>query len=120
MSVRIDGDLVDQLTTEKRMYMAPQMGATEVGIHSTPLEDLYIILSSVSDLQGAVVENAPEARTASFPCRVNPLVGWIGAGGFILTIGSLIAVWPGAERVRRSSGPSTAARPSRAAPAPVR
>jgi cytochrome c-type biogenesis protein CcmF len=119
LSVRVDGELVDRLTTEKRMYMAPQQAATEVGIHSTPLEDFYVILSDVEDLEGAIYYNNPEAQRATFTFLVNPLVGWIWAGGFVLTLGSLIALWPGADVVRRSSesaGP-TRARPARPEPA---
>ena len=119
LSVRKEGELLGRLTTEKRQYVAPQQQTTEVGIQSSLLEDFYVILSDVEDLQGAVVENDPEAQTASFTFLVNPLVPWIWAGGFILTLGSLIALWPAAERVRKSSERPTAPspRPSRREPA---
>jgi len=101
LSVREGGEPVTRLTSEKRSYQKPQDSfSTEVGIHSTSYEDLYVILADVEDLQGAVAENDPEAQRATFTFLVKPLVGWIWAGGLILALGSLIGLWPAADRVR--------------------
>jgi cytochrome c-type biogenesis protein CcmF len=103
LTVEREGNPVGQFTTEKRMYLRPEQAtATEVGIHQRPLEDLYVILADVPDLAGAL-QNDPEAQTATFSFLVKPLVAWIWAGGFVLTIGALIGLWPAAERVRRPS-----------------
>ena len=32
---------------------------------------------------------------------INPLVWWVRAGGFVLTLGGLITMWPGGLAVRR-------------------
>jgi cytochrome c-type biogenesis protein CcmF len=120
LTVRKEGERVGQFTTEIRGYIQPaDARTTEVGIHSTPLEDLYVILSSVEDLSGAVVSNDPEAQTATFKFLVNPLVGWIWAGGFVLTLGSLIALWPSAERVRGTSPAPSRREATVIAPEPV-
>jgi cytochrome c-type biogenesis protein CcmF len=78
------------------------MRSTEVGIRSTPLEDLYIILADAEDLEG-IIANDPGAQRIVAEIQVNPLVGWIWYGGIILTIGSLIALWPAAEVRKRSA-----------------
>jgi len=75
---------------------------TEVGIRSTPLEDLYVILAEVKDMEG-VVANDPGAQQIVAEVQVNPLVGWIWYGAVVLTIGSLVAMWPEAELRRRAT-----------------
>ncbi|MGD2069094.1 MAG: heme lyase CcmF/NrfE family subunit [Gemmatimonadota bacterium] len=108
LTVEKDGEPVTRLTSEKRAYIAPERtSSTEVGIHSTALEDLYVILADVEDLEGAVGRADPDAQTATFTFLVKPLVGWIWAGAFVLTIGSLIGLWPTADRVRRIRTAST-------------
>jgi cytochrome c-type biogenesis protein CcmF len=120
--LRVDrnGSPVGTLRTEKRGYLRPEgQQSTEVGIHSRFSEDLYVILADV-DLQGVVVENDPNAQTATFTFLVKPLVGGIWAGLFVLILGSLIGLWPSAERVRSAAPARTAPRASPAhRPAPA-
>jgi cytochrome c-type biogenesis protein CcmF len=49
VSVNDDGEPAGVLTTEKRQYVTSDQQMTEVGIRSTALEDLYLILSAVDD-----------------------------------------------------------------------
>ena len=84
------------LTTEKRGYIAVDQQTTEVGIRSSALEDLYVILSDVPNLRGAVM-NQPDAQAATFTFMINPLVGWIWFGGVIVAIGGVIGLWPTGE-----------------------
>ena len=93
MTVARNGVPVGSLTTEKRLYVTWESPVTEVGIRSTFFEDLYIILERVEDLGGAF-ENDASSQRATFEVQVNLLVGWIWYGGLILTLGSLIAMWP--------------------------
>lgn len=93
MTVERNGVPVGSLTAEKRLYVTWEAPVTEVGIRSTPFEDLYLILARLEDLGGAF-ENDASSQRATFEVQVNILVGWIWYGGFILTIGSLIAMWP--------------------------
>ena len=93
MTVEKDGVPVGSLTTEKRLYVTWEAPVTEVGVRSTFLEDLYVILERVEDLGGAF-ENDAGAQRATFEVQVNILVGWIWYGGLVLTLGSLIAMWP--------------------------
>ncbi|GMR12474.1 MAG: heme lyase CcmF/NrfE family subunit [Gemmatimonadota bacterium] len=116
MSLDRDGRRVGSITTEKRMYETSPSPMTEVGIHSTPFEDVYIILANAEDLIAGAYENDPSAQRATFEFQINLLVSWLWYGGLMLTFGSLIAIWP-------SQGPlpaekQTAARPE-AVPATV-
>ena len=99
VSVAKDGKPVGSLTSEKRQYVTSEQLMTEVGIRPTPVEDLYIILSAVDDLDAAV-NNDPKAQGVDLQVLVKPLVGWIWYGGLILIVGSLIGLWPSAERRR--------------------
>jgi cytochrome c-type biogenesis protein CcmF len=93
MTVEKDGRPFGTLTAEKRLYLTWETPVTEVGIRSSFLEDLYLILENVNDLGGAF-ENSAEAQRATFEVQVNILVGWIWYGGLIVSIGSLIGMWP--------------------------
>ena len=86
---------MEPLTTEKRGYLQQDQPTTEVGIRSSFREDLYIILSDVENIQGAV-NNLPTAQTATFTVLINPLVNWIWIGGMIVALGGLIGLWPSA------------------------
>jgi cytochrome c-type biogenesis protein CcmF len=93
MTVTKDGRPVGTLSSEKRKYFTFPPPMTEVGILSSPLEDLYVIFEDAEDLGGALGNNAGSQRV-TLEVQVNPLVGWIWYGGLMLTIGSLIAIWP--------------------------
>lgn len=101
LSVEKDGKDLGMMSTELRWYPSRQQRSTEVGIRSTPLEDLYIILAEVPDFQG-VIDNDPDAQRIITEIQVNPLVGWIWYGGMILAMGSLISLWPAAEIRKRA------------------
>jgi cytochrome c-type biogenesis protein CcmF len=115
LSIQKDGTAVGAMTTERRFYRVNQQMVTEVGIRSTMVEDLYVILADVEDFEG-IVANDPDAQRIVAQVMVNPLVGWIWYGGVILTIGSLIALWPAAD-VRRRAGPEAKTESPRATPA---
>lgn len=109
MSVSREGRPLTTLTAEKRQYRTWDALINEVGIRTTPREDLYIILAEVEDVRG-ILTNDPGAQRATFEIQVNPLVGWIWYGGLVITLGSLIALWPSRgsiaverERVRREA-----------------
>ena len=103
LSVSKDGKPRGTLTTEKRMYMAPEQVTTEVGVQQAFLEDLYVILSDIEDLPGVVLSDATSVQRATFTFLVNPLVPWIWYGALILTLGSLVAMWPEPPRKREES-----------------
>lgn len=75
--------LLGTMAPSKEFYKGFDNPNTEVSIHSTPVEDLYLILNSWDAQQKAV-----------FKFVVNPLVTWIWIGGYVLLLGSVIAFWP--------------------------
>ncbi len=81
------------LKSERRSYHASRMPTTESGIHSTPLRDVYVVLT----------ESSEGRHTISF--YVNPLVQWIWAGGALIGLGVLLCL---SERPARRDGPSAA------------
>jgi cytochrome c-type biogenesis protein CcmF len=52
-------------------------------------EDLYLVLSSF----------AKDGTSATVKALVRPLVMWIWVGGWVMILGSLIAIWPDRRRV---------------------
>jgi len=106
MTVEKDGRPIGSLTAEKQLFrMWEQSPLTVVGIRQTLMEDLYLILENVNDLGGAF-ENEAQAQRATFEVQVNVMVEWIWYGGFIVTLGSIIGLWPS-----RGSTTTTASRP---------
>jgi cytochrome c-type biogenesis protein CcmF len=93
LSVERDGVPVGALNTERRLYLAQGQPVTEVGIRSTLMEDLYVILATLDDQVGTGLD--PRFHRATFQVLVNPLVPWIWYGGLILALGTLIGLWPG-------------------------
>jgi cytochrome c-type biogenesis protein CcmF len=73
--------------------MAPALkyfpsSSTPIGravFRSTPVEDLYLILSGFSELRDG---------RATLKVLVRPLLAWIWIGGGVLTLGTLLAAWP--------------------------
>ena len=102
-SVQKDGVDIGSITTQRQLVLAttPPQPISEVGIRSTLLEDLYVILATVDDavLLGS---NDPQFQQATFQVMVNPLVPWIWYGGLIIATGALIGLWPGAGVPTRS------------------
>ena len=64
-------------------YPSFRIAATRGAIHSTPIEDFYIVPSEFSDNGQAV-----------FRVLINPLVWWMWASGPILVLGMVFAVSP--------------------------
>jgi cytochrome c-type biogenesis protein CcmF len=80
---------IDTLHPEKRFYKKQEQPATEPAIRQTLREDLYVILGSYDESSGL----------ATLQVFINPMVSWLWLGGFVLVIGTVIAMYPNpAER----------------------
>jgi cytochrome c-type biogenesis protein CcmF len=99
MDVRKNGRPAGVLTAEKRSYRQREEVASEVGIRRAWNEDLYLILAGIEDING-VVQGTNPRPIVTFRVLVQPLVPWIWMGGLIMAIGTLVALWPGAEPAR--------------------
>jgi cytochrome c-type biogenesis protein CcmF len=69
--------------------------STKVGLLSTPVEDLYVVMASWDGEEG----NA-KVSVAVF---LNPLVSWIWTGGLLLLLGTMISLWPAPQAVARTA-----------------
>jgi cytochrome c-type biogenesis protein CcmF len=79
---------VAEMRPAKRFYPAEQQPIGTVDVRSTVREDLYLVLSSF----------AQDGTTATVKALVRPLVMWIWLGGWVMVLGSLIAIWPDRRR----------------------
>ncbi|MGD0694838.1 MAG: heme lyase CcmF/NrfE family subunit [Terriglobia bacterium] len=89
LTVTKAGRALGVLDPERRLYKASQEPISHVAIHSSLVEDLYVVVAGAdSDSGKAVVE-----------AFVNPLVGWVWIGGAVVFWGTLLAMVP--SRVER-------------------
>jgi cytochrome c-type biogenesis protein CcmF len=87
LAVEEGSNLLGTLITDKRFYRGfDRQPSTSVGIRTTPLDDLYVVLAGW-ETDGS----------ASIMVFVNPLVIWIWLGGIVAVAGGLIAMWPEAR-----------------------
>ncbi len=90
LSVYRRGKKLATLRPEKNLHRNQEQPTAEVAIRSTLREDLYVILAQY-DQDGR----------ATFKVLINPLIMWMWIGGFILTGGAIIVMWPD-KREKRS------------------
>ncbi|MFZ0887978.1 MAG: heme lyase CcmF/NrfE family subunit, partial [Candidatus Binataceae bacterium] len=79
-----DGVPVETMEPAKLFYKKPQQPATKVAIRSTPFADLYVVLAGLDD----------SGQLATFDVFLTPLVFWLWAGGMIMALGTVVAMWP--------------------------
>ncbi|MDZ7290303.1 MAG: heme lyase CcmF/NrfE family subunit [candidate division KSB1 bacterium] len=95
--VKRDGKVLETIYPQKHFYLAQQQPTTEVALFSNLREDLYVVLG----------EHQPETHAASFHVYLTPLVAWVWIGGVVMTIGTIIILWP---ESRQRAGKAAAAR----------
>jgi cytochrome c-type biogenesis protein CcmF len=88
--VRNSDHVVGRLEPAKLFYPVQQQPLTRVAIRSTWKEDLYVILTDF----------AGDGSSVTVKAMVNPLLGWLWAGGLIITAGTVWALLPD-RRTRR-------------------
>lgn len=94
-----DGKFVQTLQPEKRLYVTHEQPTTEVALLSTWRDDLYLVLAGYDE----------EKQAATFSAYVNPLVVWLWIGGWVMALGTLLALVPLTPRpaqVQSSKKPS--------------
>jgi cytochrome c-type biogenesis protein CcmF len=107
VSVLSEGKLVENLRPEKRLYVTHEQPTTEVALHSTWRDDIYLVLAGYDE----------EKQEATFSAYVNPLVGWLWIGGWVMALGTLFAMLPLAPNRQDAKPPLSQkrTRPSRRA-----
>ena len=84
-----DGESLGFFHPEQSFYPSFNLRPARAAIHSTPLEDVYVIPNDFF----------PDG-TVGFRILVNPLVMWMWIAGPVMVLGTLIALWPARQRVR--------------------
>ena len=83
-------NIITTLSPEKRVYFHrdpnpdKRQPHSELDIYGTISRDIYSIFSGYD----------VEQELAYFKVMINPLVWWVWFGGYVLTFGSLISIWP--------------------------
>jgi len=87
------GKQVAHLSPEKRFYMASEQTTSEVRMHHTLREDVYLVFAGLND----------DNDRAIFQVWINPLVMWVWIGGYMMAFGTIITVLPNRRqrRIRR-------------------
>ena len=102
VNVYREGSFLYRLKPQRAFYPSFRMAATRAAIHSTPIEDLYVVPS----------ENLEDGGVG-FRILVNPLAWWMWVSGFVLLLGGMIALWPQRRpALRRVAQPQRSALPS--------
>jgi cytochrome c-type biogenesis protein CcmF len=89
LEVSKDGRALGTLEPDRRFFKASQQPTSHVAIRSALSEDLYTVLAGQD----------PDSGKAIVEVFVNPLVAWVWIGGFVVFLGTLLAMVP--SRVER-------------------
>ena len=82
-------EVLGSLKPESRFYLLKQERTSEIGLRSTPREDLYLVLVGIQ-----------EDGEAVFKVFVNPLQIWVWIGAMIMAGGTIVVLVPSREGVR--------------------
>lgn len=94
LAVSKNGEKVCELFPEKRYYLASEQPTSEVRIHSTLKEDVYLVFAGMNQ----------ETERAIIQVWINPLVAWIWIGAIVMTLGTLYTILPNAREWRVERG----------------
>ena len=90
LDVSVDGQVIDQLAPEIRVYKSSQEQSSFVGIRRRLNEDLYITFQGIS----------PDNTKAILQLYVFPLVSWMWVSYYVLLAGTIICLIPGKVRLQ--------------------
>lgn len=79
-----EGRDLGTVRASKSFYAAQEQPSTEVGIRSTPMADIYVILTA-PDLQ---------RRTAAVSYLINPGMYWLWLASLVMVAGGVVVGWP--------------------------
>lgn len=81
----VDGTPVGTMLPRLNFYNTSAEPVATPDVRTRPDNDLYLTLLAFNEQDGS---------TATLSVIVEPLVGWIWVGGFMVTIGALFGIWP--------------------------
>ena len=80
-----EGKLIRTMKPEKRFYKIGEgQSTTTVSLHSTPIEDLYVVYAGPSN----------DGQKYEIKAHVNPLVFWVWLGAAVMFFGTVITLLP--------------------------
>jgi cytochrome c-type biogenesis protein CcmF len=79
-----DGRSLGVLEPARVFYKRQQQPATQIALRTTPSADLYVVFAGLD----------PKSNLATFQVFLTPLVLWLWAGGFLMALGTVVAMWP--------------------------
>jgi cytochrome c-type biogenesis protein CcmF len=88
VAVSNQGKPVAELQPARKNYLRDNQPISRAVMRSTLREDLYVILTQ------ADVDRTTGTHQATLKVLVRPLMIWMWIGGLVLTLGTVIAVWP--------------------------
>lgn len=97
ITVAKDGQVLSELTPEKRIYPVAQMPTTEAAIDQTLWRDVYVVIGDAQDAGGWAV------RT-----YIKPFVMWIWIGCGLMALGGAISLTDRRFRVAAGAGKAAA------------
>jgi len=86
LAVEQEGEPIDARYPSREVYLDIGMAVTKPALHSNLARDLYAILVDGGESTQA---------QATFRIFINPLVNWLWIGTGVLTLGTIIGLWPG-------------------------
>ncbi|EYF03576.1 heme lyase CcmF/NrfE family subunit [Chondromyces apiculatus] len=84
LDVERHGKPVGRISPAKFIYKAGDMPSSEVALHVTLRNDLYVVLGMAN----------PQDKRASFQLHVNSLISFMWVGAVVLALGAIVAMWP--------------------------
>jgi cytochrome c-type biogenesis protein CcmF len=88
-----EGQLIRPLKPRRDYFVVQQQPVTVPGVHSTPGQDVYVLLVGWDD----------NGSMATFKIYINPLINWVWAGGLVMILGTLIAAWSSGDEQKEAS-----------------
>jgi len=110
VSVVREGKFIKKLQPEKRLYVTHEQPTTEVALLSTWRDDLYLVLAGYDE----------EKQEATFSAYVNPLVIWLWIGGWVMAIGTLLALAPLSREMKTMTNKPLTSAPAKRLPKKLR
>lgn len=89
IDVFVNGEKIDELRPERRMYKASRQPSSEVAIRRRLNEDLFLNFAAMTS----------QSQSAIIQAYVFPLVSWIWVGFWVVLFGTLICLVPSKQRL---------------------
>jgi len=96
----LDGSDITTLNPEMRFYLRNRENTTEVALHHSLRDDLYLVLAGLDE----------SGKRAALKVFVNPLQSWLWLGAFIMIIGTLVVLLPEKQRAEATEPAGAGAR----------